>query len=154
MSMDDLERALEIVAARSDADFEGPKSEHLITEAERALGLRFPPTYRTFLARLGCGNIGGLEVFGLLHSDFEHSGIPDAVWVTCRRRVDAGLPQELILVEDVGDGSYCAIDTMQLNERGEAPVIVWMPGADNDRFRQVSDPDFGAFLYRELTELD
>src|SRR5215813_8270290 len=46
----------------------GGASEPTISQAEATLGVRFPPSYRSFLARFGAGFIcGGFEVAGLFH---------------------------------------------------------------------------------------
>jgi len=43
----------------------GPVAEATIASAESDLGLRFPPSYRTYLARFGATLGNGVEIFGL-----------------------------------------------------------------------------------------
>jgi len=46
----------------------GGASKPTISQAEATLGVRFPPSYRSFLARFGAGFIrNGFEVAGLFH---------------------------------------------------------------------------------------
>lgn len=148
MSMSDLERFFELVEANeADADFEGKQSSELIEKAEEVLGLRFPRTYRAFLERYGCGDIAGFEIYGILHENFNNSGIPDAVWLTLDERRSSNLPENLILVSDVGDGSYYAIDCGLRNNEGDCPVVVWTPSGTQTE--QVYG-DFGEFARSRL----
>jgi len=126
-------------------DFEGVKSPGLIDKAERALGLKFPPTYRKFLEVLGCGDIDGLEFYGVINDEFENSSIPNAIWLTLDER-KAGLPNNLILVYGAGDGTYYAIDTSQVDDEGESPVVAYSVDGKTEK---ISD-DFGSFLLSEL----
>jgi SMI1-KNR4 cell-wall len=45
----------------------GGASEPTISQAEATLDVRFPPSYRSFLARFGAGFSRGIEVAGLFH---------------------------------------------------------------------------------------
>ncbi len=150
MSMAELQEAISQIRDCADADFEGPKPESHVVEAEKALSVTFPPTYRCFLKELGCGDCRGFEVYGIIGSDFDNSGIPDAIWITKRERVDSDLPTDLVIVGATGDGGYWALDLAQANNEGEAPVIIWMPGAVNRRREQVQAPDFGSYLLSEI----
>lgn len=132
MSMDELQRALQLIEANAHvADFEGPKPEAMVRNAELALGVTFPPTYREFLLRLGCGDIAGREFYGIIKDDFENSCVPEAVWVTLHQRHTSSLPPGLILVGATGDGKYYAIDLSTKNLAGDSPVIQWAPEEPN-----------------------
>ena len=145
MSSQDLEAAFELIDENGGGDFEGPKSSALVEKAEVALGLRFPPTYRKFLAELGCGDIEGLEFYGLIGDDFESSSIPDAIWLTLNER-KSGLPSNLVLIYATGDGAYYALDTNQVNSDGENPVVSYEV---NRSTKKIAD-DYGAFMLSEL----
>lgn len=145
MSMSDLERAVEMISQMRDADFIGPKSETLIIAAEQRLGLAFPPSYRKFLACLGCGDVIGCEFYGLIGEDFDNSGVPDAIWITLRNRKSAGLFDSFILVSDTGYGNYYAIDVSKKTPEGDSPVVEWQP-LDSPEVRRPIAEDFGAFL--------
>jgi hypothetical protein len=64
----------------------------LVLKAESALGLKFPPTYRKFLLEYGCGNIFGMEFYGVVDDNFINSSIPDAIWITLNERKTSNLP--------------------------------------------------------------
>ena len=150
MSMYELEEALALIAMDSDADFEGSKPESLVDRAETVLDLKLPPTYRRFLLELGCGDVNGFEVYGITHESFEESGIPDAVWITLRERADSGLSDKYVLISERGDGSYYALDLGQQLDSGEAPVIIWMPGAEAGGASESASEDFGKFLLQQI----
>jgi antitoxin YobK len=152
MSMSDLESALRLIDANAAiADFAGPKPEQLVKSAETTLGLTFPPTYRTFLNRLGAGGVGGAEFYGVIRDDFEHSGVPDAIWLTLKHRKTSNTPTSFVIVSETGDGGYYAIDASQTTATGESPVVEWWPGAPNAvANRRIVADDFGSFLLQRV----
>jgi hypothetical protein len=90
MSLEKYRRARELIAHAGGGDFEGPKPESLVAKAEAALGLVFPPSYRQFLLELGCGDIAGFEVHGIIDEDFGDPRVPDAVALTLDARRTGG----------------------------------------------------------------
>jgi antitoxin YobK len=148
VSLEDYRFGRDLIEAHADeADFEGERSEQLVEQAEAALGRAFPPSYRAFVRELGAGDIGGEEFYGIVDEDFENSGVPDAIWLTLRHRGSSNLPDSMILVGDTGDGSYYALETARADAAGEAPVVVWTPGAwrPEDDHEQIA-PSFGSFF--------
>jgi len=145
MSKKDLIVAIELVNESGVGDFEGEKCSVLVEKAEAALGLRFPDTYRTFLTELGCGDIEGLEFYGVIGDDFENSNVPDAVWLTLSER-KSGLPKNLVIVSTSGDGAYYALDTEQVSSEGENPVVRYMPSGKAENIAE----DYGEFMLSEL----
>ena len=119
MSMRIYEKAVEMIEEAGGGDFEGAKPESLVAKAEAALGVKFPPTYRRFLLEKGCGDISGVEVFGLISDNFEHSSVPNGIWLTLNERRSIGLSSALILIGEGGDGTFYAIDTQQSDATGE-----------------------------------
>ena len=135
------------------AHFIGPRDAGLISQAETVLGLQFPPTYRCFLRRFGCGSIAGLEIYGIVDENFTDSSVPDGVWLTLTEREHSQLPTPLVLITDTGDGGYFAIDTSRTNGSGENPIVVWFPGLSKSlESAETIAEDFGEFLLRRLTE--
>lgn len=153
MSNDDLEQAFSLIDTH-EGDFHGPKSEELIAQAEKALELRFPPSYRRFLERYGCGDIEGFEVYGLINDDFVNSAVPDAIWLTIKYRAVAGMPLSLFIIGDTGDGGYNALDLSHKGEDGESPVVEWWPGAPADAIgnRKIIAKNFGSFLLEQVQQ--
>ncbi|MFM8221301.1 MAG: SMI1/KNR4 family protein [Planctomycetaceae bacterium] len=154
MSMANLEQALQLIAENeAEAEFVGPRDEHLIELAEEALGFSFPPTFRRFLKEKGCGSIAGLEVYGLISNNFSNSSVPNGIWLTLDERKSSMLPETLILISDAGEGGYYAIDRRQQDSRGESPVIIWVPGESTvgGQVEQIA-ADFGSFLLQQLNQ--
>ena len=146
MSLLDLREAIGLIEREPSADSVGPRPEALVLKAERTLGLEFPPTYREFLLRLGCGGIGGEEFYGVIDGDFENSGVPDAIWLTleCRRSID--LPDSQIVVSERGDGAHYTIDTARRDENGESPVLCSWAAHPEYANPEEFAPDFGALF--------
>ncbi len=150
MSMEDLEVAFELVDANDDqADFDGTKPDELLSKAEQSLGLAFPATYRAFLSHLGCGDIAGVEFYGVIKDDFVNSSVPDAIWLTLRQRENGKAPSSLIIVGSTGNGGYYAIDCSKSSGENESPVVEWWAGPQQQR--EVAT-DFGEFFLRSIRE--
>jgi antitoxin YobK len=147
MSYQDLLAAFDLIAKDGSGDFIGHIDESVIDKAEAALKLTFPPTYRKFLRDFGCGGIRGREIYGIVNDDFVASGIPDAIWLTLKNR-KAGLPMELVIIAEVGNGDYYALDGRKRSITGEYPVIVY---SILGSIEQVSS-DFGEFLLSFMEE--
>ncbi len=150
MSLDDYTAGAQLVSEHSDlADFVGERPEELVEQAEAALGLRFPPSYRAFLRELGAGDIAGEEFYGLITDDFENSSVPNGIWLTLDEREVSGLPESMVIVYEEDDEGYVAIDTAQQRPGDEHPVVLWSAGASepDDEFEVVAE-DFGQ-LFRE-----
>ncbi len=142
--MSDLERALALIAERSElAAFVGARPELVVLTAERRLGLRLAPTYRRFLLELGAGNFGSSELYGVVDIDFERSSAPDAVWATLRAREHSGLPADLVVIGVAGDEVTCL---RALRNAEEGPVIVINTGPGPGAGTRTSGSDFGAHL--------
>jgi antitoxin YobK len=148
MSMEHLKEAYLLIERHRDlADFSGPKPEEMISYAEQVLGLSFPSTYRHFLNRLGCGDMNGIEFYGIVHANFEESAVPDAIWLTLDERRVSNFPSSLIIISSTGDGSYYAIDTSQSSGPNENPVVMCGPAGQNPT---IVAHDFGEYFLNEI----
>lgn len=123
----------------------GPVSEAQITAAEEALGVTFPPSYRTFLR-----TFGGLVIpphLGIVH-DFigvvaEQTN--DVVQRTLTARVERKLAEHLVVV---GLGAQCqewfCLDFSRENTAGEYPIVMF--DAKDNAVDQQFYEDFGQML--------
>jgi hypothetical protein len=149
--MKDLERALALIAEHPDAaSFAGKRSELVVRSAEKALGLKLPPTYRRFVLALGAGSFGAAEIYGVIDVDFEKSSVPDAVWVTLRAREKKDLPADLVIVNQEDDEVTC----LRIRpDAAEGPVLILDVGEDPDRVgTHTAAEDFGAYLLSRVEE--
>lgn len=146
MSMDDLRRAIVIVEANpARASFVGPRDPALIATVESVLGGQLPATYHEFVRRLGAGNFGSFETYGVIDDEFENSAVPDGVWATLKTRREAGLPNDVVVVGDTGDGLYYCVKLQE--GRAESSVFIYQPGVDADQQQSyVVAQDFGEFF--------
>lgn len=147
MSIEKYQQAIQLLKEAGDGDFVGPRPETLLAKAEAALGLTFPLSYRRFLLEMGCGDINGLEVFGLIDDQFENSAIPNGIWLTLNERKESGLHPAYILISDGGDGTLYALDTRQRSNDGEAPVVLL--SVDGQHSERVAD-SFGDYFLEAL----
>jgi hypothetical protein len=160
MGMKEYSEAVSLMDTHPEhSDFLGERPNGLIALAQKALNLRFPPSYRQFLKERGAGGFGTTEIYGIIRENFEASGVPDAVWLTLQERKQASLPQPLIIVYATGDGGYYCLDTSVQDGNQENPIIAFYPG-----FPMTSQPkervatDFGEWLLtvvrREISRLE
>ncbi len=145
MSLVDLHNAFDLIE-KYDGSFIGERSVDLIAKAEEALGCEFPPTYKEFVSIYGCGDIEGLEFYGLTDSNFDNSGVPNAVWLTLDER-KSNFPDNLVLIYSIGDGNYAALKVDEISEGQENPVVLISPVGE---ILEVIASDFGSFMLEEL----
>lgn len=134
----------------------GPVSEHAISAAEEALGVTFPPSYRTFLR-----TFGGIAIpahLGIVH-DFVGVAPPDAATAddaapptiddVVRRTLDARAQRKLaehLVVVGMGAQyqEWFCLDARHPTASGEYPVLMF-DARDNAVDQQFFD-DFGQML--------
>jgi len=123
----------------------GPVSEAQITAAEEALGVTFPPSYRTFLR-----TFGGLAIpphLGVVHDFMGVQPTPesDVVQRTLAARIERKLAEHLVVV---GMGAqyqeWFCLDVSRPSSTGEYPVLLF-DAKDNALDQQFYD-DFGQML--------
>ncbi|NLI47387.1 MAG: SMI1/KNR4 family protein [Acidobacteria bacterium] len=135
----------ELIAKRLHA---GPAPESVIWEAEKSLGVVFPPSYRRFLMKFGAALGEGFELAGL----FEQGGEDEPPqWnhvvsqtLRLRRASHHQLPPSLIAVLGDGEDHVYYIDTTRRRADGESPVVAIGPGTDN----VVIADNFSVFVIR------
>jgi hypothetical protein len=123
----------------------GPAPESAINAAEEALGVTFPPSYRTFLR-----TFGGIAIpahLGIVH---EFVGVapaqdPDVVQRTLSARAERKLAEHLVVV---GMGAqfqeWFCLDVSREAPNGEYPVVLF-DARDNALDQQFYE-DFGQML--------
>jgi cell wall assembly regulator SMI1 len=94
-----------------------------IANAERALGVRFPESYKAFLSRFGWAEIYYDTLYGLGPSVPPGYGLVKNA--LCERsEAEPLIPQHLVPVMNDGAGNNYCLDTSQLSS-GECPVVFW-----------------------------
>ena len=147
MSIEKYRQARALIEDVGGGDFEGAKPESLVAKAESALGVTFPPSFRCFLLEMGCGDINGLEVFGLVDENFENSTVPNSIWLTLKKRRTIGLDPAYIVIAEGGDGTFHGLDTRQVGPDREATVVLLSVNGKNSG--KVAD-SFGEYLLEEV----
>lgn len=147
MNHDNLRK---LIQEKRDASyFFGTVNDTTIKKAEEKLDLTFPKEYRVFLEEYGCGNIGPIEILGLGPNV---ESVPNVEWVVKNLREKRGLPNYLIPVENIGDGSYAVVSSANSSEHGvmEGVVLQWI-SRENDPKKIANN--FGEYLHERLLNL-
>lgn len=125
------------------ADVGSAQVDGAIESAERALGVRFPESFREYLGTWGWLSFGPAEYMGL------GTTIRNVVAVTLRVRRDRSLPENFVVVASHEGDEYVCLDTSLLKD-GECPVVIW-----DSPTRGVSRPrasTFGEFLQSDMLD--
>lgn len=122
MYEDQVARLMRDLEAQDDFVLAGPASERAIADAERALGVTFPQTYRWFLQKYGAGCCTESDDYAFLGISNEPCfGVVNA---NLRARKKQRLPDRFVIVVDAGaDGVWYCLDTASPREDGELPVV-------------------------------
>lgn len=125
-----------------DPDLQGledPAPSAVVDEAEAALGVDLPASYRDFLARYNGGSAYETNLYGVgTDDDF------DLARLNLRDRED-GLPPHLVAFAASLAGDLYCFDTQVQDDRGESPVALLDP--EDGTLMSVA-PSFPAFLDR------
>ncbi len=130
-----------------DVKFAGGVSNEWIGAAEAALGLRFPPSFRHYLANYGGGSIGGEVVNGLLGIPFADACGPDIVYNTQLDRGRGLDPHLIVLVDNDGDEVFY-LDLSRMGQDGESPVVRVL--IEEPTVRQPYAESFAEFLLKRI----
>ena len=100
------------------------------------------------MKQLGAGDIWGEEFYGIVDDDPEVPLVPNAVGLTLAERKEGSLPNHLLPIYDLGDGTIFGLD-FSASATDEAPVVSWH--ADPQAGTEIEASDFGSFLLQVLT---
>ncbi|MBP9694687.1 MAG: SMI1/KNR4 family protein [Alphaproteobacteria bacterium] len=156
MTITELNLAIKLINENfttDDYDFCSPITRETIISVEKILNLELPLSYKGFISALGCGDIKGSEINGIIKNEVfseDHwgpIGSLNLVWLTLNDRKEYGLPEHILLIYSLGDGSYYALDVSQMDAEGECPVVYWpLDGYEATPKLEIVAKDFGEFF--------
>ncbi|MGD6796014.1 SMI1/KNR4 family protein [Metabacillus indicus] len=123
--------------------FTGGVSEERIIEVENVLNTQLPGSYKWFLLHYGYGGMGGSEIEGV---------VPNGKMTVVERTEyyrRYGLPNHLIVIEDVGEYVNC-LDISDISDE-DCYVVTWSMH-DNDGVINKTKSFFDFLLYRFYDE--
>ncbi|MCO4850698.1 SMI1/KNR4 family protein [Bacillus vallismortis] len=126
---------------KQNAIFTDGASHENIERIEETLQSVLPNSYKWFLEKYGAGGLFGVLVLGY---NFDHASVVNR---TKEYREHYGLPDGLVVIEDVDYFAYC-LDTNKMKD-GECPVVEW------DRIIGYQDTvaeSFIEFFYNKIQE--
>ena len=147
MSIKDFNEAVQILENYKNELYNiTPQEEIAVSKAEIFLNLKFPHSYKVFLKLFGCLDFRSQEIYGL----FNNSIIRKTIYERQNYK-DPVFPRTLIVIHELGNGELSCLDTSQMNEEGECPVVAWYFGAKlpNGKYEILAE-DFGAFLLEKV----
>lgn len=108
-----------------------PASPEAIAQAEAALGVIFPPSYKAFLARYGAMSFIDVTISGVLDNGRDQDG-GYVVTDTKRFRTEWRLPNHYVVIQPNYQAPYC-LDTRKRDAAGECPAVCYevVPARDS-----------------------
>lgn len=131
---------------RQRKDFEHGRGASLdeIARAERELNIKFPTSYRGFLATFGWGALGSSEIFGLgddVPQWLDVIRLTKSEWTEMYPRI----PLDLVPILNDGGGNHVCIDTS--NRLGQSGSIVfWDHTLGSEQVPEKIAADFSDWL--------
>jgi hypothetical protein len=114
----------QVQANRHEVWTHGPQPEAAIITLESKLGVRLPPSYRSFLAQYGGMAIYNSTISGIIGGEpLDESG-GSLYGDTLASRAEYGLPAHLLVIQPNDDAPYC-LDTRSPSASGEFPVVCY-----------------------------
>jgi len=149
MAMQRYEEAARLMQRYPDLmDFSGPCTEELINDTEVKLNVKFPSTYRKFLADYGAGSFASSEIYGIVKKNPDAMMIPNVLGATLSARQDYNLPEYLILISELGNGAVYCLDCSEI---GESPVVVyWSTFPTEVQTYKIEAENFAEYFFAEV----
>ena len=101
-----------------------PARDEEIQEAEKALGVSFPPSYRAFLSLYGAMSVGDVTISGIVNNAPLDPGGGSVVSDTTTFRKDWRLPDHYVVIQPNDEAPYC-LDTQTSDAAGEMVVVCY-----------------------------
>ncbi|MGL4825501.1 MAG: SMI1/KNR4 family protein [Alphaproteobacteria bacterium] len=154
--MQDLEKAFELIEqhfSETEKFFGAPVTQEFIGIAEEILELKFSNSYREFIKKFGYGGVCSFDIDGVTEYKYENSSYGGVVWNVLNLRENFSFPHHLIAIYNVGEGTTYCLDTSQMNESGECPVVAWpLGGYEETPVLEIVAEDFGKFFLDRVEE--
>jgi hypothetical protein len=110
----------------------GPQREAAISALESKLGVRLPPSYRTFVAQYGSMAIYDSTISGIIAGEPMDESGGSLFGDTMRFSSEWGLQHHLLLIHPDDDAPYC-LDTRAPSASGEFPIVCYEFHSKHDR---------------------
>lgn len=124
----------------------GKIDDEIIENMEKLLKITFPKSYRKFLKLYGSGIFAGIEIYGANNGPL---GETTCVKNTMYFRKNENIPNECIVISDVGEYVYCLKSVKNYDD--ESKVYIWNSGSHS--LTQTKYDDFASFLYSNILML-
>lgn len=105
-------------------------------------------SYRYYIESFGFVRFFSFMPLGIISSEnFFDTGLG---WILKISRSDE-IPKNIVTIDEIGDGSYYALDLSQMNDEQECPVVIWpVGGYDETPELEIVAPDFGTWFYDQV----
>jgi antitoxin YobK len=147
MSYNSLQQAFSLLEQNKDlCEDIAPQELSKIDEAQKILAITFPNSYKKFLEIYGHLMFDGQHIYGLYNNAIIANTKDERI-----SNQDPIFPNKLLVIHALGNGELSCLDTSQMDEQGECPVVAWYFGAKlpNGKFEVLAE-DFGAFLLEKV----
>jgi cell wall assembly regulator SMI1 len=122
-----------------------------IADAERAIGVRLPASYRAFLSRFGWARVYFDPLYGVGPSVPSHYALVTNV-LSERYEAQPLIPRHLVPIMNDGAGNNYCLDTSRFHD-DECPVVFWDHEHEDgpDQTPEEVSPSFDRWLIDRIT---
>lgn len=152
MGIHEVDEAIRLINQNAEhANFGGGASQHAIAKAEKAVGIKFPPSYARFLSELGGGHFAEQTFFGV-QTDGEDRSL-DLVWHTLDQRQNGNLPDTHVVIGPYGEEAFFGFDCAARRSNEECPVAEFPRDYGDIQEPNYFELDFGSFLLARIRDV-
>ncbi|WP_375580449.1 SMI1/KNR4 family protein [Marivirga tractuosa] len=134
----------------SEADFTGAVTDEEITEGERLLETKFPPSFKQYLREFGALSFESEEFYGIISGEIPANCAPCTLFATLNARKRGDISETMIKVKSSGYGPMFSIDMSDVDENGEGKVVETPLSYKSTQEKTVIANSFAEFLYNEV----
>lgn len=141
-------------ASNPDAEIYPPPTAQQIADAERRLGIQFPPGFLAFLAEAGAYKLDYWETYWVGDESLGEQHIVRANHCE-HNEVESPLPPFLVAFHNNGCGDQLCFDTRYPDRKGEYPIVFWdheLSSEENMARPGVVARSFAEWLLEEIRD--
>lgn len=128
----------------------GNLKSKILEKIQKNYNIILPISYQYYLKNYSYFRLNDFMPLGIIN---EFMLFDTGLGYSIKNDREFGFPHHIILISDIGDGSYYALDLSQMNEEQECPVVIWpVGGYDETPELEIVAPDFGNWFYDQVQE--
>ncbi|WP_324616878.1 MULTISPECIES: SMI1/KNR4 family protein [Pseudomonas] len=114
--------------------------------------MKFPPSYRAFLQKIGALAFAGDTYYGITKDGLTSNSVPCVAFATVKARFQNDADDGMVVIKSSGYGPIYSIDTSSVDSNGESPVIETGLSFKRDKDKIIVSPSFEVFFSSAIND--